>query len=196
MPAKKVALKAKLHHVSGESHPQRCSLLIQNAGSVFGNIVVELCTSEVPKACEMFLQGMSNNEKNRGKQSTYKLCPLKRLTKIGLQTGETNPPAKTVSLSELENEIGKISHGYGVLSFCRYLNGFDGSQFFFCLSTDPIEIDHLNKKHVAFGKIVGGIDVLENLVTALEGYIEEDGIVDKSCPFVLAEVSPTLNDII
>eukprot|EP00796_Vickermania_ingenoplastis_P011307 gene11307-7839_t len=176
MPSKKVTSKGKLHHLlSGEPHLQRCTLVIQKGGEFFGDIIVELCGLEAPKACEIFSQNINNNEKNRGKQSTYKNCTMKRLTKIGLQTGETNPPAKNVNSTDLDGEIGKVPHGYGMISLCRYSYSFDGSQFFFCLTEDPLELDHLNKKHVAFGKVVGGQMVLQNLVQELEAYIEEDG---------------------
>lgn len=211
MPSKKITSKAKLHHIPGEPHLQRCNLVIQKlGGEPFGDIIVELCGLEAPKACELFLQNISSNpsatgsvnEKanQRGKQSTYRNCAMKRLTKIGLQTGETNPPARQVSASDMELEVGKLAHSYGVLSLCRCANSFDGAQFFFCLTEDPQELEHLNKKHVAFAKVVGGMTVLQRLVAVLEeGYLDEeqaDGIISKSCPYVLAEVTPfaaTLN---
>lgn len=192
MPSKKVTSKSgKLHHIlSGEPHLQRCVLLFQKEGELIGDMVVELFGADTPKTCEIFTQNISNNEKNRGKQSTYKNCPMKRLTKIGLQTGETNPSAKPINASDLDSEIGKIPHVYGVLSLCRFSNSFDGSQFFFCLTEDPIELEHLNRKHIAFGKIVGGTLGLEALVQELNGYIEEDGAISKTCPFLMSEVSP------
>lgn len=196
MPSKKVTSKGKLHHLlSGEPHLQRCNLAIQREGEPFGDIVVELSGLETPKACEIFSQNISNNEKNRGKQSTYKNCAMKRLTKIGLQTGETSPAAKAVNASDLDGEIGKVSHGFGVISLCRYSNSFDGSQFFFCLTDDPVEVEHLNKKHVAFGKVVGGLGVLQQLVQQLDPYIEEDGVISKSSPFIMSEVSPVCAEV-
>lgn len=194
MPSKKVALKTKLHHALGELQSQRCTFVIEQAGNLFGEIVVELCSSDCPKTCELFLQNISSSEKNRGKQSTYKNCPIKRLTKIGLQSGETFPPAKGVNASDLDCEVGKISHALGVISLCRNSNSFDGSQFFFCLTEDPIEVEHLNKRHIVFGKIVTGIAVLQKLVEELNPYIEEDGEINKSCPFFISEVVPSANE--
>lgn len=194
MPSKKVASKAKLHHAPGEPHLQRCTFVIERAGELFGEIIVELCSYDCPKTCELFLQNISSSEKNRGKQSTYKNCPIKRLTKIGLQSGETFPPAKSVNASELDSEVGKVSHALGVLSLCRYSNSFDGSQFFFCLTEDTVEIEHLNKRHVVFGKVVGGLAVLRQLVEELDPYIEEDGEINKSCPFFISEVVPTTTE--
>lgn len=194
MPSKKAPSKAKLHHTSGEPHLQRCTFVIERAGDLFGEIIVELCSYDCPKTCELFLQNISSSEKNRGKQSTYKNCPIKRLTKIGLQSGETFPPAKSVNASELDSEVGRVSHALGTLSICRYSNSFDGSQFFFCLTEDPVEIEHLNKRHAVFGKIVSGIAVLQNLVEGLDPYIEEDGEINKSSPFLICEVVPTANE--
>ncbi|KAG5504027.1 hypothetical protein GH5_04888 [Leishmania sp. Ghana 2012 LV757] len=193
MPPRKAAAKAKLHNVEDtDIDNQNCLLRIDKGTDVYGILVIELDSGRAPRACELVAQnipGSSTTDKSRGKQGVYKNCRFSRLTKEGIQTGEVAPAAKSVSAAELEGELGRVPHCYGSVSLCRSSTSFDGSQFFVCLTSDSVELDHLNKKYVCFGRVVEGQDVLASLQSDLSKYTEDMGLVRKDCPYVMAELS-------
>lgn len=193
MPAKKAAPKLKVQNTVNEQQTPRYLLSFTKGQIPLGTVVVELFIGETPKACEVFSQncggGNAGVEKSRSKQAVYKNCPITRVTKLGVQTGETVPAAKHVSVSELEGEIGRAPHGRGTLSLCRSGSTFDGSQFFICLTDTVEETEHLNRKYVAFGKVIRGLDVVSSLAQELLPAVDADGIVKENCEYYLGDVS-------
>ncbi|CCW62598.1 unnamed protein product [Phytomonas sp. EM1] len=168
-----------------------------SGSELIGLLVIELCNVEAPKACELFTQYCTfhnTTEKTKNKQYLYKNSPIKRFTSTGIQTGEVTPPPKVVPITDLEAEIGRVPHQVGVLSLCRSVNSFDGSQFFICLTDDVNEISYLNSYHIVFARIVEGLDVLPRLKEAILPYVRDDGVVDSSCPVCLSEISAQANE--
>ncbi|KPI83527.1 cyclophilin 8 putative (CYP8) [Leptomonas seymouri] len=192
MPVKKATTKAKSHSAEAiDVNFQNCLLRINNGTDVYGMLVVQLESGRVPKACELITQNIpssSSNEKNKLKQGFYKNSRFTRLTKEGIQTGEVSPSPKSVPVSELENEIGRLPHGFGTVSLCRTSSAFDGSQFFICLTGDTVELDHLNRKHVVFGRVVEGLDALASLQEGMRPYVGPMGVISAECPYVMAEL--------
>jgi cyclophilin family peptidyl-prolyl cis-trans isomerase len=192
MPAKKTTLKAKSHSSEAiDVNFQNFLLRINNGNEVYGMLVLQLESGRVPRACEVITQNIpsfGSNEKNRSKQGFYKNSRFTRLTKEGIQTGEVNPSPKSVPVSDLEGEIGRLAHGVGTLSLCRTSNVFDGSQFFVCLTSDPVELEHLNRKHVVFGRVVEGLDILTRLQEDVLPYVGDMGLIGTDCPYVVAEL--------
>lgn len=192
MPTKKAAAKTKSHSAEAiDVNFQNCLLRINNGSDVYGTLVVQLESGRTPKACEIIAQNIpssSSNERNKAKQGFYKNSRFIRLTKEGIQTGEVTPSPKSVPVSDLESELGRLPHNYGTLSLCRSSSAFDGSQFFVCLTTDLVELDHLNRKHVVFGRVVEGLDVLASLQDVVRPYVGEMGAVSPECPYVMAEL--------
>ncbi|CAJ04951.1 putative cyclophilin 8 [Leishmania major strain Friedlin] len=193
MPPRKAIAKMKSHSAeSVDVDLQNCLLRIDKGTDVYGMLVIELDSGRSPKACELVGQNIpasNTTDKSRGKQGVYKNCRFSRLTKEGIQTGEVVPAAKPIPAAELEGEIGRVPHCYGAVSLCRSSTSFDGSQFFICLTSDSVELDHLNKKHVCFGRVVEGHDVLAALQSDLAEYSGDMGLVRKDCPYVMAELS-------
>ncbi|EPY31616.1 peptidylprolyl isomerase [Strigomonas culicis] len=134
----------------------------------------------------------SNLEKNKVKTATFKNCPFKRLTKIGLQIGESSgTPNKVTASAEVEAEVGKAPHAYGTLSLCRSVSSFEPSHFFICLTNDPSELDFLNKKYVVFGQLVEGLETVGNLRNSLLPYVGENGVLVSDCPITIADITQT-----
>ena len=59
---------------------------------------------------------------------------------------------------EDENFIQKHT-GRGILSMANSGRNTNGSQFFLCFGATP----HLNGKHVVFGRVISGLDVLSKM---------------------------------
>lgn len=192
MPNRKAAAKAKSHSAEAiDVNFQNCLLRINNGGNVYGMLVVQLDSGRVPKACELIAQNIpstTSNDKNKSKQGFYKNSRFSRSLKEGIQTGEVNPPPKSVLVSELEGELGRIPHSFGTVSLCRTSSSFDGSQFFICLTNDPAELEHMNRKHVVFGRVAEGLEVLSSLQEDIQPYVGEMGAVSPECPYVMAEL--------
>lgn len=194
MVRKRTSSKTRLHTTPCADHlPKRVVLSFRNDSEILSPVVAELCTADVPKMCECFLHNActsNQNDKSKGKQSGYKNCAIKRVTTVGIQTGETTPAAKPVPLGDVESEIGRVGHGIGILSMCRSASCFDGSQFFICTTKDEDELEYLNKRHVAFAKIIEGLNVVISLKEQVLPFVKNDGVVDDSCPFFLSSVTP------
>lgn len=194
MPVKRANAKGKTHFSETlDSSPlQHCVLTISDGTDIYGTLVVELNSIVAPKTCEAITQNIvSSNaaEKGRSRQGFYRNCGFRRMSKEGLQTGCVTPPAKPIPEGDLEGEIGNLSHQWGVLSLCRSAASFDGSQFFICITEDPVELQYLNKRHPAFGTIIKGRDVLRKLLKDLEQYTGDFGVVSEGCPYTMAELS-------
>lgn len=160
-------------------------------GAVAGRVVFELFADVVPKTAENF-RCLSTGEKGRGESG-------KRLNFLGSKFHRVIPGfmcqggdftmgngtgGESIYGHKFEDENFRMKHsGPGVLSMSNSGPDSNGSQFFICTRATP----HLDGKHVVFGKVISGYDVVERI----EECGSEDGKPTKRITvFDCGEVDP------
>jgi len=148
------------------ANPQ-VSLEISVDGEVVGRIVCELFAGTVPRTAENF-RCLCTGEKGRGSSG-------KRLNLLGsifhrivpgfvCQGGDftmgNGTGGESIYGHMFEDENFDIKHDVpGMLSMANSGPDSNGSQFFICTKAAP----HLDGKHVAFGKVVSGFEVVDRM---------------------------------
>jgi cyclophilin family peptidyl-prolyl cis-trans isomerase/Ca2+-binding EF-hand superfamily protein len=176
---RKLALKygtwqvPKLPSPSGEG--PTCFLEFSIEGTTAGRVVVKLFHDKVPLACENF-RALCSGEKGMGragKALCYKNSKVHRLvpnfciqlgdfTKGDGTGGESIYPPKSEygdTWGKFKDEMFMQHSKKGLLSMANNGPDRNGSQFFVTLRAIP----HLDSKHVVFGEVVEGMDVVEKI---------------------------------
>jgi cyclophilin family peptidyl-prolyl cis-trans isomerase len=148
-----------------------------------GKIVIQLFNDDVPKTC--------NNFSTLVKDGKYNNILFHRVIKgFMIQGGDITNNNGTGGYSiygdKFEDENFNIKHSTaGLLSMANSGPNTNGSQFFITCSPTP----HLDDKHVVFGRVIDGLDVVklvENQLTdnndkpIQDCYIKNSGILTKS----------------
>ena len=160
--------------------PKHCYMDISVAGSPQETVVFELDTTTCPKTCHNFVclcaaQGKAMKSKGRANASattpaiaTYRNTEFHRIIKGFMAQGgdfekfDGTGGRSIFSTTTFEDESFANKHSSeGILSMANRGRHTNSSQFFITLGN----ASHLDGKHVAFGRVVRGMDVVRQMAT-------------------------------
>ncbi|CAI5737283.1 unnamed protein product [Hyaloperonospora brassicae] len=139
-----------------------------------GRVTIELYAEQVPKTVENF-RALVTGEK--GSEYTFKGSVCHRILKnfivqCGDYTTGTGTGGRSIYGAQFDDEFNGLRLKHSKRYLLQMANAgpnTNGSQFCFMLNAAP----HLNGKHVVFGEVVGGFDVVDQME---EAGVEKDGV--------------------
>eukprot|EP00483_Globobulimina_turgida_P006336 UN06346 len=146
----------------------RCYLDFKQGDSHLGRVIIELFADIVPRTAINFISLCKGDSSltlnNRKKRLYYKNSPVHRVINgFMIQLGDFTKGNGTGGLSiygrHFDDENFTIQHNKYYLSMANAGKNTNGSQFFICTSN----CTHLNNKHVVFGKVIDGKDIVNKI---------------------------------
>jgi len=182
----KNAKKEKTEKNSDEQKDKNVFFDITIGGNKAGRIVFKLFDSVVPKTAKNFRLLCTGEKGTLGKPLHYKGSTFHRvIKKFMLQGGDfTNGDGtggESIYGETFQDENFELTHDQpGLLSMANAGPDTNGSQFF----VTTVVTEHLDGKHVVFGKVVEGMDIvkkIESLKTAKKDDKPHEDVVIADC---------------
>lgn len=138
-----------------------------NLGSQsLGRIKIQLFNGKLPKTCENFRQYCTGEHKLNGQPQGYKNTPFHRVIKgFMIQSGDflkgNGTGSQSIYGSTVFSDEGFFyKHEKYSISMANSGKDTNGCQFFICCDD---EIPHLDNKHVVFGKVMEGKEIVNQI---------------------------------